>query len=75
MNDIAVNRFAAANRARFTALRRFNWIDEIISLIYSWNQRHRTRQQLATLDTHIMNDIGVSQVQRMIESNKYFWEQ
>ena len=36
-------------------------------------QRH-TRRQLAAADYRILQDIGISEAERDIEVNKYFWE-
>ncbi|MFV0454428.1 MAG: DUF1127 domain-containing protein [Pseudomonas sp.] len=42
-------------------------------LLSLWRQRHRTRQQLATLDDHQLADVGISNSERIEELNKPFW--
>ncbi|AZZ43585.1 hypothetical protein C1896_00780 [Pseudomonadaceae bacterium SI-3] len=38
-----------------------------------WQQRARTRRQLAALNDHQLADIGISQSERMAELEKPFW--
>ena len=39
-----------------------------------WHHRHRTRQQLRTLDEFRLADLGLSPGQRDSESEKWFWQ-
>lgn len=43
------------------------------ALIRAWQQRARTRRQLAALDEHQLADIGISPSERMHELEKPFW--
>lgn len=45
----------------------------VVLLLRLWQQRTRTRQQLASLDDHQLADIGVSRSERMEELEKPFW--
>ncbi|TNF88216.1 MAG: DUF1127 domain-containing protein [Gammaproteobacteria bacterium] len=45
-----------------------------LRVVETWRQRHRTRRQLAAADARILRDVGISEAQRFIESNKPFWE-
>lgn len=38
-----------------------------------WQQRMRTRQQLAALDERQLADVGISHSERLGELNKPFW--
>ena len=38
-----------------------------------WQQRMRTRQQLAALDDRQLADVGISHSERLGELNKPFW--
>ena len=74
MNHTAVVRIVSGDHARFEAP---TWIDRMTSalrVVETWRQRHRTRRQLAAADARILRDVGISEAQRFIESNKPFWE-
>ncbi|MFG3452094.1 MULTISPECIES: DUF1127 domain-containing protein [Pseudomonadaceae] len=45
----------------------------IIRLLRLWQQRVRTRHQLAGLDDHQLADIGISRSERLAELEKPFW--
>ena len=45
----------------------------IPELMRVWQQRTRSRQQLAALDDHQLSDIGISRSERMAELSKPFW--
>jgi uncharacterized protein YjiS (DUF1127 family) len=38
-----------------------------------WRERARGRQQLRTLDDHLLRDIGLTRLQAETEANKPFW--
>lgn len=38
-----------------------------------WAKRRRTRSSLKTLDSHLLNDIGLTHDAAEIEANKRFW--
>ena len=40
----------------------------------SWKRNHQTRRNLATVDAHILKDIGVTEEDRQAEVKKFFWE-
>ncbi|HKJ51141.1 MAG TPA: DUF1127 domain-containing protein [Gammaproteobacteria bacterium] len=48
--------------------------DQIARIIENWKRRQQTRRQLAAADFHILQDIGISEAERDLEVNKYFWE-
>ena len=39
-----------------------------------WMERSRTRRQLRALDDRILEDIGITRDQAIVESGKYFWQ-
>ena len=41
--------------------------------IYDWLKRHRGRKELANLDPHILNDVGLTREQVQTEIDKPFW--
>ncbi|YCH46299.1 DUF1127 domain-containing protein [Pseudomonas sp. SA195] len=45
----------------------------IAHLLRLWQQRARTRQQLAALDERQLADVGISHSERQDELNKPFW--
>ena len=45
----------------------------ITRLLRLWQQRMRTRHQLAGLDDHQLADIGISRSERLAELEKPFW--
>ena len=40
-----------------------------------WHQRSITRAQLSAISSHSLQDIGISRIDTVIESNKPFWEE
>jgi uncharacterized protein YjiS (DUF1127 family) len=75
MNHTLTSEFATRtdDRRRFQA-----WIDKVDQFartIDAWKRRQHTRRQLAAADYHILRDIGISEAERDIEVNKYFWEE
>jgi uncharacterized protein YjiS (DUF1127 family) len=71
MNHTLTSEFAPRTDARRRLLAR---IDKVARTIDAWKRRQYTRQQLATADYRILQDIGISEAERDIEVNKYFWE-
>ena len=45
----------------------------VLQLLRHWQQRARTRRQLAMLDDRQLADIGISRSQRLDEVDKPFW--
>lgn len=43
-------------------------------LLITWQERARERQRLASLDEHMLRDIGVSRSQVYREIGKPFWQ-
>lgn len=48
-------------------------IQQLLTLLRIWQQRHRSRRQLAQLDSRLLADTGISAAQRQAELNKPFW--
>jgi uncharacterized protein YjiS (DUF1127 family) len=46
----------------------------VVQLIRLWQQRARTRRQLAALDDRQLADIGISHSERQDELSKAFWQ-
>jgi len=49
------------------------FIERLISKIVIWNERARSRRQLATLDRRLLKDIGMTEQNVYDEVNKPFW--
>ncbi|MCF7200842.1 DUF1127 domain-containing protein [Pseudomonas oligotrophica] len=45
----------------------------LLALLRLWQQRSRTRHQLAALDAHQLADTGISPAARRAELDKPFW--
>ncbi|MFM2480967.1 DUF1127 domain-containing protein [Celerinatantimonas sp. YJH-8] len=45
-----------------------------VELLNSWHERHRTRQQLASMPDYLLRDIGLTEQDRQQELNKPFWQ-
>ena len=43
--------------------------------IKTWRQRSIARAQLSGTSSHSLQDIGISRIDAVIESNKPFWEE
>ena len=52
-------------------LRRPLW--RLVRLVTTWNQRSRQRRQLRDLPPHLLEDIGVREVEARREATKPFW--
>jgi uncharacterized protein YjiS (DUF1127 family) len=48
-------------------------VTAIAAAISFWRRRDRGRRLLATLDDHLLRDMGVSRVEAWRESDKPFW--
>ncbi len=42
-------------------------------MVITWFERARTRRELAELPPHLLKDIGLTEADRFVESNKPFW--
>jgi len=45
----------------------------LLALLSAWLHRSRSRHDLASLDEHMLRDIGLTRFQVEIESTKPFW--
>ena len=52
-----------------------NFASRFYKTANTWRQRSRTRAQLAGISVHSLQDIGISRIDALIESNKPFWEE
>lgn len=48
-------------------------IQQLLALLHIWQQRSRSRRQLAQLDPRLLADTGISAVERQVELSKPFW--
>ena len=46
---------------------------QLLALLHIWQQRSRSRRQLAQLDARLLADTGISEVERQVELSKPFW--
>ena len=42
-------------------------------VVITWLERARSRRELAELPPHLLKDIGLTEADRVVESNKPFW--
>jgi uncharacterized protein YjiS (DUF1127 family) len=47
----------------------------IYKTVDTWRQRSKFRAQVAGISSHSLQDIGISRIDTLIESNKPFWEE
>ena len=58
------------------------WLGELVAALVwhatarlvTWQERARERSRLASLDDHLLRDMGVSRSEVDFESRKHFWE-
>jgi uncharacterized protein YjiS (DUF1127 family) len=48
-------------------------IQQLLALLHIWQQRSRSRRQLAQLDSRLLADTGISEAERQVELSKPFW--
>ena len=48
-------------------------IQQLLALLHIWQQRSRSRRQLAQLDPRLLADTGISAAERQVELSKPFW--
>lgn len=46
---------------------------QLLALLHIWQQRSRSRRQLAQLDPRLLADTGISEAERQVELSKPFW--
>ena len=61
---------SAGRNCRFSSKRT---VIAIFPAIRVWQERTRQRRALASLDDHLLRDIGLSRAQAVSESAKPFW--
>jgi uncharacterized protein YjiS (DUF1127 family) len=52
-----------------------NLASRFYKTVKTWRQRSTTRAQLSGISAHSLQDIGISRINAVIESNKPFWEE
>lgn len=60
-------------RANLTVFR-FYSVKKILTVLGVWLQRSHMRHQLSQLPDYRLKDIGISQEEALLESQKPFWE-
>jgi uncharacterized protein YjiS (DUF1127 family) len=60
-------------RARRRSRRLACWLSDAGARTRLWQCRRHGRQQLLTLDDHLLRDIGISRLQAEAEAHKPFW--
>ena len=48
-------------------------IQQLLALLHIWQQRSRSRRQLAQLDSRLLADTGISEAERQVELSEPFW--
>lgn len=48
-------------------------VSGIRGLLSTWRQRQLQRERLATLDAHLLRDIGRTRLEAKLEARKPFW--
>ena len=51
-----------------------SFTDRISSLLATWKRRHQTRRHLAHMSSYMLEDIGITEAERVEELDKFFWE-
>lgn len=74
MNAMTMNQLVPEIDRRSLVLGSVEWLTRSIRTLDTWRQRHKSRVQFAGLDSRILRDSGISEVQRFIEGNKPFWQ-
>jgi uncharacterized protein YjiS (DUF1127 family) len=74
MNHTLTSQFAPLADARRRFLAWIDRVDQFARTVDAWKRRQHTRRLLAEADYRILQDIGISEAERDIEVNKYFWE-
>jgi len=48
-------------------------IGGVLDRVLGWQERHRQRRELLSLDDHLLKDIGITRVEAENEGYKPFW--
>lgn len=72
MTDFSSQRAPATDRGALDAIR-VALLDAAPAVIRLWAARRRDRRELATLDQHMLDDIGLSARAAQDEASKPFW--
>jgi uncharacterized protein YjiS (DUF1127 family) len=70
-NSLMPSTPAHPGAAPLRAHRRWCW--RLLANLLSWQQRSRTRRQLAQLNPHELADVGITEAERQVELDKPFW--
>jgi uncharacterized protein YjiS (DUF1127 family) len=52
-----------------------NFASRSYRTVKAWRQRSKARAQLSGISSHSLQDIGITRIDALIESNKPFWEE
>ena len=52
-----------------------NLASRLYKTVNTWRQRSISRAHLSGISAHSLQDIGISRIDAVIESNKPFWEE
>ena len=73
MTDISSHHARASDHGIFDAIRTFVSGTAPAVLVSHWAVRRRDRRELANLDEHMLDDIGLSASEAYEEASKPFW--
>ncbi len=65
--DIAALTLAAIERVEGFAV-------QVMTILQTWVRRSNDRRQLAQMNEHMLNDIGLTRIHLQDEVSKYFWQ-
>ncbi|MGK0293229.1 MAG: hypothetical protein ACI9U1_001622 [Porticoccaceae bacterium] len=51
-----------------------DFIKSIVTTLETWRLQQKANRDFANVDTHTLQDIGISDSVRFIEVNRMFWE-
>jgi len=74
MTTITLNYLPRETVIRNIVLGSIGWLTRTIKMLETWRLRQKSRAQFAGLDSRVLQDSGISEAHRFIESNKPFWE-
>ena len=65
--DISALTLAAVDRVEGIAA-------QMTNVVRTWARRSNDRRQLALMNEHMLNDIGLTRIDLVREVDKYFWQ-